>query len=66
MPDPSRLRDSTQIVVPAASLDGVRAALEREFTVTVLDGGGKARIIGSPVVIQRVSEFLLRRGVVLS
>jgi len=63
MPDPSRLRDSTQIVVPRAALAEVRDDLEREFAVTVVDGDATCRIIGSPVEIKAVSQFLSRRGV---
>ncbi len=68
MPDPSTLRDSTQIVVASAELDGLREQLESEFTVTVfpldLDEDVEyVRIIASPVVIQEVSQFLTRHGV---
>ena len=65
MPDPSRLRDSTQIVLPCEELDGLRSTLDAEFTVSVADDDGWCRIIGSPVEIKRVSEFLARRGVTL-
>lgn len=64
MPDPSRLRDSTQIVLPCEALAGVRRELETEFTVTVFPNGeAECRIIGSPVEIKAVSEFLTRQGV---
>jgi hypothetical protein len=69
MPDPSRLRDSTQIVLPAAELEGLRADIEAEFTVTVVEEEAEdatwLRIIGSPVVIKDCSEFLTRNGVSL-
>jgi hypothetical protein len=65
MVDPSSLRDSTQIVLPWEALDGLRCELESEFTVTVHDEGHAARIIGSPVVIKEVNEFLVRNGVSL-
>jgi len=72
MPDPSNLRDSTQIVLPDEELDGLRSDLETEFTVTVFPMNGRSpgdgeyvRIIGSPVVIKEVSEFLGRHGVSL-
>lgn len=71
MPDPSNLRDSTQIVLPSGELDGLRADMEAEFTVTVYDLDGDdegvdyVRIIGSPVVIKQVSEYLTRHGVSL-
>lgn len=63
MPDPARLRDSTQIVIPRSTLDGVRAELTEEFLVTIDDGEEYCRIIGSPVVISDVGEFLTRRGI---
>ncbi|MFB6244427.1 MAG: hypothetical protein ABEH80_10020 [Halobaculum sp.] len=66
MPDPARLRDSTQIVLPCAALDGVREELEAEFTVTVYsadDSPEVCRIIASPVEIKAVADFLTRRGI---
>ncbi|SHH67811.1 VNG_1110C family protein [Halobaculum gomorrense] len=65
MPDPSRLRDSTQIVVPRRDLEGIRSSLESEFTVSVFTDGDRCRIIGSPVEIKAASEFLARHGVTL-
>ena len=66
MPDPSRLRDSTQIVLPCRALEPVRADVEAEFTVTVFrDGDSECRIIGSPVEIKAVSNYLSRHGVSL-
>ncbi|XVH33006.1 hypothetical protein ACNS7O_10460 [Haloferacaceae archaeon DSL9] len=67
MPDPSRLRDSTQIVLPCQSLEGVRERLEAEFMVTVFEPEGsiECRIIGSPVEIKAASDFLSRHGVAL-
>lgn len=70
MPDPSTLRDSTQIVLPAEELDGLRAELEAEFAVTVFPMNGDSpgerayvRLIASPVVIKEISEYLGRHGV---
>ncbi|MFB6079914.1 MAG: hypothetical protein ABEJ81_02760 [Haloferacaceae archaeon] len=64
MPDPSRLRDSTQIVVPCDALDDVRGELEAEFAVTVVAYHDvTCRIIGSPVEIKDVSQFLSRHGI---
>jgi hypothetical protein len=63
MPDASTLRDSTQITLPARALEEV--PVETEFTVTVIEQAGQARIIGSPVEIKRVSDFLARHGVSL-
>lgn len=67
MVDPSSFRDSTQIVLPKEALDGIREEMEEQFTVTVtcLEGGDYARIIGSPVEIKGVSEYLVRHGVSL-
>lgn len=63
MTDPSSLRDSTQIVLPRSSIEGLREELEDEFTVTVFDHEDVTRIIGSPVVIKEVTQFLGRQGV---
>ena len=66
MPDPSSLRDSTQIVLPSAELEGLEAQLDERFTVTVFDErNGYCRIIGSPVEIKHASQFLARNGVSL-
>lgn len=66
MPDPARLRDSTQIVLPCQSLDDVRGELEEEYTVTVFESDGVCQIIGSPVEIKSVSGFLTRHGITLA
>lgn len=63
MPDPARLRDSTQIVVPCRVLDGIQDRIEAEYTVTVFEADGRCRIIGSPVEIKDVSDFLTRHGI---
>lgn len=64
MPDPAMLRDSTQIVLPCEMLDSVREELESEFVVTVFPfGDGMCRIIGSPVEIRAVNDFLARHGI---
>ena len=64
MPDPARLRDSTQIVLSRETLDGLESSLRDEFTVTVVpESEGRCRVIGSPVEIKAASEFLARRGV---
>ncbi|WP_101296407.1 VNG_1110C family protein [Halegenticoccus soli] len=66
MPDPARLRDSTEIVLPCDALDGLHDELEAEFTITVFDAGeAYCRIIGSPVEIKAVSDYLARHGVSL-
>lgn len=56
-------RDSTQILLPREALDGIVDDLEAEFTVTIRDEGQSARIIGSPLVIKEVTEYLARRGI---
>lgn len=64
MPDPAKLRDSTQIVLPCDALDGLREDIEAEFAVTVFSNGGRrCRIIGSPVEIKVVSDYLARHGI---
>ena len=62
MADARTYRDSTQIVLPQASLETVRTALETEFTVTIIESE-PAKIVGSPVEIKSVNAFLVRRGV---
>jgi hypothetical protein len=64
MPTPEQLRDSTQIVLPAETLAGLRAELEAEFAVSVVPAGASTcRIVGSPVAIKEVGRFLARHGV---
>jgi hypothetical protein len=65
MATPSSFRDSTEIVLPWETLQGIHGDLESEFTVTVHDEGCRARIIGSPTVIKEVSDYLARHGVSL-
>ncbi|WP_226023393.1 hypothetical protein [Halomicrobium salinisoli] len=66
MASADRFRDSTQILLPAAALDGVRDELEERFTLTVHREGSQVRIIGSPVEIKRASDFLAMNGVNLA
>ncbi len=63
MPDPSSLRDSTQIVLPPEAVDGLREELTEEFTVTLHERDGYLYIIASPVVIKEVGDYLARQGV---
>ncbi|GAA0286869.1 MULTISPECIES: VNG_1110C family protein [Halobacterium] len=63
MPDPSSLRDSTQIVLPVSTVEGYREDIDEKFTVSFLEHEEMVRIIGSPVVIKNVSEYLARQGV---
>jgi hypothetical protein len=63
MPDPAILRDSTQIVLPCGILDEHREGLDAEFTVTMVEGDRRCRIIGSPIEIKAAGAFLARHGV---
>ncbi|WP_281195713.1 hypothetical protein [Halorubrum sp. F4] len=63
MPDASTFRDSTQILLPACALDGLRDGLEERFTLTIVEAGDRCRIIGSPVEIKGASAYLSRNGV---
>jgi hypothetical protein len=63
MPDPARLRDSTEILLPVGALDGLRDDLEERFTLTILREESRVRIIGSPVEIKGASDFLTRNGI---
>jgi hypothetical protein len=66
MSDPTRLRDSTEILLPAGALEGLREDLEERFTLTIRTEGRRVRIIGSPVEIKGASDFLARNGVSLA
>jgi hypothetical protein len=66
MTDAARLRDSTQIRLPPDRLDGIREELEERFVVTVRREDCRVRIIGSPVEIKGVSDFLARNGVTVA
>ena len=63
MPDPSRLRDSTEILLPPSAVEGLREDLKQRFTLTIRQEGCRVRIIGSPVEIKSASDFLARNGV---
>jgi hypothetical protein len=62
MSDPSRFRESTQIVLPEETLDGVADEIARRFTVTIVNGD-RCRIVGSPVEIKKANAFLARNGI---
>jgi len=66
MTEVARLRDSTQILLPSGALAGVQPDLEEEFTVTVRDEDHHVRIIGSPVEIKSVCDFLARNGIAVA
>ncbi|MFD1585476.1 hypothetical protein ACFR9U_00655 [Halorientalis brevis] len=63
MPDAAMLRDSTQILLPEAALEGLRDELESRFTLTILKDDAQYRIVGSPVEIKEASRFLTRNGI---
>ena len=66
MTDVARLRDSTQILLPETALEGLREEVESRFVVTVRSEQCQVRIIGSPVEIKDVSDFLARNGVTVA
>jgi hypothetical protein len=66
MPNPSSLRDSTQIVLPRHALEELRDRLDNRFTITVVETDGYYRIIGSPVEIKAASNYLARNGVAVA
>ncbi len=59
----SRLRDSTQILLPQGALEGMKDELEERFVLTIRREQCRTRIIGSPVEIKSASKFLARNGV---
>jgi len=63
MPAPTQLRDSTQIVLPAGTSPELRDRLADEFVLTMLEEGDTYRFVGSPVEIDRATDFLVRQGV---
>ena len=66
MPDPSSLRDSTQIVVPRRALDGLTDGIRDRFTLSVVEADDHYRLIGSPVEIKAASNYLARNGVAVA
>jgi len=64
--DADALRDSTQILLPAEALDGIRGDLDDQFTLTIRQEDEQVRIIGSPVEIKDASEFLTRNGIAVA
>jgi hypothetical protein len=60
----SLLRDSTQIILPRETIEGLEPQLDDEFAVSVFpEGDGRCRVIGSPVEIKAATEFLARHGI---
>ena len=66
MIDAAVFRDSTQIILPTEMLAGLRADLEREFMLSLVDEEKKTRIIGSPVEIKEASDWLTRHGITIA
>lgn len=65
MPDPTSLRDSTQIVLHQDVLDEFKSALKEKFVLSFVGEDEYYRIIGSPVEIKAATKFLARNGVSL-
>ena len=66
MTEVARLRDSTQILLPESAIEGLQEEISSRFVVTVHAEQRRVRIIGSPVEIKDVSEFLTRNGVTVA
>lgn len=64
MADASWFRDSTQIVLPTETLGGYRDELEQRFMITIVDEQDTTRLIGSPVVIPKVRDWLVAHEIV--
>ncbi|QCC50180.1 VNG_1110C family protein [Halapricum salinum] len=64
--DAASLRDSTQILLPAEALEGIRGDLDEQFTLTIRQEDEQVRIIGSPVEIKDASDFLTRNGIAVA
>ena len=66
MTEVARLRDSTQILLPESAIEGLQEEIASRFVVTVRSEQRRVRIIGSPVEIKDVSEFLARNGITVA
>ena len=64
MADASWFRDSTQVVLPTGTLGGYRDELKQQFMITIVDEQDTTRLIGSPVVIPEVRDWLVAHGIV--
>ncbi len=66
MSDAATLRDSTQILLAPSTLEGLESEVAERFEITVHRTDCRVRLIGSPVVIKQVGNFLARRGVTVA
>jgi hypothetical protein len=66
MSEAARFRDSTQILLPAESLDGLREDLSERFMLTISEEDSQVRLIGTPTEIKDVSAFLTRNGIAVA
>lgn len=64
MSDASWFRDATEIVLPNGVLDGYRDELECQFMITMVDEQDMTRLVGSPVVIPEVRDWLVSKEIV--
>jgi hypothetical protein len=64
--DAATLRDSTQILLPADAIEGIRGDLDEKFVLTIRQEDEQVRIIGSPTEIKGASEFLTRNGIAIA
>lgn len=66
MSEAVRFRDSTQILLPEESLNGLREDLSERFMLTISEEDAHVRLIGSPTEIKDVSAFLTRNGIAVA
>lgn len=62
--DASWFRDATEIVLPIGVLDEYREELECQFMITVVNKQDTTHLVGSPVVIPEVHDWLISKGIV--
>ncbi|WP_266083207.1 VNG_1110C family protein [Haladaptatus caseinilyticus] len=64
MTDASWFRDATEIVLPIGVLDEYRDELECQFMIPVVNKQDTTHLIGSPVVIPEVRDWLVSKKIV--
>ncbi|GAA0254232.1 hypothetical protein ACFFQF_17530 [Haladaptatus pallidirubidus] len=64
MTDVNWFRDATEIVLPIGVLDEYCDELERQFMITVVGEQDTIRLIGSPVVISEVRDWLISKDII--